>query len=47
MYQETVQLILEAIDREISVYVVVNNRIGGNAPEITRKIADLLQKNLN
>lgn len=47
MYQDTVQMILEAMEKEISVYVVANNRAGGNAPEITRKIAELLLEKMN
>ena len=46
MYIETVHIIIEAIQKEIDIYIVANNRAGGNAPRITQKIAGLLQENL-
>ena len=44
MIQETVEIVLEAIDQGVSVNVIINNRAGGNAPMIAQEIADRLIK---
>jgi uncharacterized protein YecE (DUF72 family) len=46
MYEDTLNLIIQAIQHETDVYVVANNRAGGNAPKIAQKIADLLERKL-
>lgn len=40
MIQETLEIILEAIDQGVSMNVIINNRAGGNAPMIAQEIAD-------
>lgn len=39
MVEETVQIMYTAIRENIQIQVIVNNRAGGNAPEIARQIA--------
>jgi hypothetical protein len=46
MYDDTVHIIVEAIQKEIDIYVVSNNRAGGNAPKISQKVLGLLQQTL-
>ena len=40
MILETIEIIKRAIDQGMTVYVFVNNRAGGNAPLLARKIAE-------
>ena len=40
MVEETVELMRTAVDRGGQVYVIVNNRAGGNAPLIARQVAE-------
>lgn len=40
MVEETVGIMRDAVDRGKSVTIIVNNRAGGNAPLIARRIAD-------
>lgn len=39
MVEETVHMIEEALSRDIHINIIVNNRAGGNAPEIARLLA--------
>jgi hypothetical protein len=39
MVAETAKLMWTAIEHHLSVYVIVNNRPGGNAPLIAREVA--------
>ena len=40
MVEETVELMRTAVDRKVQIYVIVNNRAGGNAPLIARQVAE-------
>jgi hypothetical protein len=40
MVQDTAEITLEAIDRGLHANVIINNRAGGNAPMIARKVAE-------
>jgi uncharacterized protein YecE (DUF72 family) len=40
MLQETVKMIKSGIKKELQIYVLINNRAGGNAPLIAREIAN-------
>jgi uncharacterized protein YecE (DUF72 family) len=40
MVEETVELMRTAVDRGVQIYVIVNNRAGGNAPLIARQVAE-------
>jgi uncharacterized protein YecE (DUF72 family) len=40
MVQDTVDLMRAALDRPVEMYVIVNNRAGGNAPLIAQTIAE-------
>ncbi len=40
MILETVEIVRRAIDQGVMVYVIVNNRAGGNAPLISQQIAE-------
>jgi hypothetical protein len=42
MIEDTVKIVNEAIKEKIQVNLIINNRAGGNAPLIARKIADRL-----
>ncbi len=48
MIRETVEILLAAIGKEVEISLIVNNRAGGNAPLIVRKISEhfLEQQNL-
>jgi hypothetical protein len=39
MVLETVEIMKTAIEKEVVVNLIINNRAGGNAPEIAREIA--------
>lgn len=39
MVEDTVDLMLSAVKRQVTVHVIINNRAGGNAPIIARKIS--------
>ena len=39
MVEETVELMWEAIDMDVRINIIVNNRAGGNAPLIAQQIA--------
>jgi uncharacterized protein YecE (DUF72 family) len=39
MVEETVDVVQEAVSRDIHVHLIINNRSGGNAPHIARLIA--------
>jgi len=39
MIEDTVRIMRDGLDRELRVYVIVNNRAGGNAPRIAQQIA--------
>ncbi len=41
MIEDTVRIIRDGLDRGLRVHVIVNNRAGGNAPRIARRIARL------
>jgi len=45
MIDETVELMLEAIDKGIHINVLINNRAGGNAPIIAQIIAERFLEN--
>jgi hypothetical protein len=38
MVEETAELIWEAIDNNIRINIIVNNRAGGNAPLVAQQI---------
>jgi hypothetical protein len=38
MVEETAELIWEAIDNNIRINIIVNNRAGGNAPLVAKQI---------
>ena len=40
MVDETVELMLTAVDQGKRIHVIINNRAGGNAPLIARQIAE-------
>ena len=40
MIEDTVKIVNEAIKDKIQVNLIINNRAGGNAPLIARKIAE-------
>ncbi len=40
MVLETVEIIKRAVDQGMTVYVIVNNRAGGNAPLMAQQIAE-------
>jgi hypothetical protein len=40
MVEDTVEIMRDAVDRGKSASIIVNNRAGGNAPLIARRIAD-------
>jgi uncharacterized protein YecE (DUF72 family) len=40
MIRETLEIVREAIDKGVHIYVIINNRAGGNAPMIAQEIAD-------
>ena len=40
MVEDTVKIVKEAIKDKVQVNLIINNRAGGNAPLIARKIAD-------
>jgi hypothetical protein len=42
MVLETVEIVKGAVDKRLLVNLIVNNRAGGNAPLIARKIAERL-----
>ena len=39
MIEETAELMWEAVDRNVRVNIIVNNRAGGNAPQVARLVA--------
>ena len=39
MVLETVEIVKAAIDREVLVNLIINNRAGGNAPLVAQEIA--------
>ena len=39
MVEETVELMQAAINQDVDVNVIINNRAGGNAPLVARQIA--------
>jgi uncharacterized protein YecE (DUF72 family) len=43
---ETVDLVKQAVNRGIRVYVLVNNRTEGNAPLTIQALADLLTESV-
>lgn len=44
MFEETAAIVRTALDREKTVYVVINNRAGGNAPLLARQLVFTLLK---
>jgi uncharacterized protein YecE (DUF72 family) len=42
MIEDTVKIVNEAVKDKIQVYLIINNRAGGNAPLIAQKVADRL-----
>ena len=40
MIQETVELMSSAVEKNVRMYVIMNNRAGGNAPLISQRIAE-------
>ncbi len=40
MIEDTVHLMRAAIDQDIGLNIIVNNRSGGNAPLVARQIAE-------
>ena len=42
MIEDTFKIVNEAIKDKIQVNLIINNRTGGNAPLIAKKIADRL-----
>ena len=40
MIEDTAKIVNEAIKDKIQVNLIINNRVGGNAPLIAEKIAD-------
>ena len=40
MVYETVELMRAAIDQDINMNVIINNRAGGNAPLIAQKVVE-------
>jgi hypothetical protein len=40
MVDEVVKLVREILDQDALVYLIVNNRAGGNAPLIAEKVAE-------
>ena len=40
MVLETVEIIKRAVEQRVTVYVIVNNRVAGNAPLIAQQIAE-------
>ncbi len=42
MVQETVEILKAAIEKGVSVNLIINNRAGGNAPLLAREIAEKL-----
>jgi len=45
MPQETAEIMLEAVQQDVQVNVIVNNRAGGNAPLIAQKVAEKFVEN--
>jgi hypothetical protein len=43
MIEDTAKIVSEAQKDKVQVYLIINNRAGGNAPLIAEKIADRLQ----
>jgi hypothetical protein len=39
MVEETAELMWEAVDNNIRINIIVNNRAGGNAPLVGRQVA--------
>lgn len=39
MVEETVRIMLSAVDKDVETLVVINNRAGGNAPAIARRVS--------
>jgi hypothetical protein len=42
MIEDTVKIVKEAIKDKIQVNLIINNRAGGNAPQIAQKVAEWL-----
>lgn len=42
MIEETAEIVNEAIKGKVQVNLIINNRVGGNAPLIGQKISDRL-----
>jgi hypothetical protein len=40
MVRETVEIVKTATEKGMMVYLIINNRAGGNAPLIAREIAE-------
>jgi len=40
MPEETAEIMLEALKQDVQADVIINNRAGGNAPLIARKVAE-------
>jgi len=40
MPEETAEVMLEAVKQDVQANVIINNRAGGNAPLIARKVAE-------
>jgi uncharacterized protein YecE (DUF72 family) len=46
MVEETVEIMSAAIQQDVSVNVIINNRAGGNAPLIAQKVSERFLKRL-
>jgi len=44
MIEDTAKIVNEAITDKVQVNLIINNRVGGDAPLIAEKIADRLHK---
>lgn len=44
MIEETAEIVNEAIKGKVQVNLIINSRVGGNAPLIGQKISDRLHK---
>lgn len=43
MIEETAEIVNDAIKGKVQVNLIINNRVGGNAPLIAQRIADRLR----
>ena len=46
MVEQTAGLMIKAIEQGVAMHGVINNRAGGNAPIIARKISNLFSNEL-